>query len=311
MITTELIEIAIAGVDGHRVEVASVEPAEIATGAVSSVSQIVGELIQNAIGFSGPEQMVTINGVFDGDEYLISISDDGVGISEGMLAALNRILDSATPGVGDGGQALGITVVARLAARHGISVRLIPGVPGTTARISLPPTLVSAVPADDPPMIRSLRSHAIPVEEMAASDYASESEEQEALARFEREFRSRPDHLVSMSEAASSEAQSFLESVFAPLRGRSAGRDRPSSRTGAARTGVGAPDVAADTRPPVDREPQTSSTTLRSRVPGQNFSAVDDETSVASSEAAIDLRLALSSYATGRRNAKEPPRTDD
>lgn len=311
MITTELIEIAIAGVDGHRVEVASVEPAEITTAAVSAVSQIVGELIQNAIGFSGPEQMVTVNGVFDADEYLISISDDGVGISESMLAALNRILDSATPSVGEGGQALGITVVARLAARHGVSVKLIPGVPGTTARVSLPPALVSAVSADDPPMISSLRSHALPVEEMAASDYASESEEQEALARFEREFRSSPDRLVSMSETASSEAQSFLESVFAPLRGRSVGRDRPTNRGEDVGAAIGAPHGAADSRPPVDRAPQTSSTTLRSRVPGQNFSAVDDEASVASSEAAIDLRSALSSYATGRRNAKESPRTDE
>jgi hypothetical protein len=37
---------------------------------------------------------------------------------------------------------------------------------------------------------------------------------------------------------------------------------------------------------------------------------LDDETSVISSEAAIDIRSALSRYADGRRNAKDSPRQD-
>jgi hypothetical protein len=158
-------------------------------------------------------------------------------------------------------------------------------------------------------MISSLRSHAVSVEEMSAAEYGSEADEEEALARFEREFRSSPDHLVSMSEAARAEAQSFLEKVFAPLRGSAVGRDRPSPRPGAAGDPGGTRESDAHARPPADREPQVSSTKLRSRVPGQNFLVVDDDTSVASSEAAVDLRSALSSYADGRRNAKEAPPT--
>jgi hypothetical protein len=159
-------------------------------------------------------------------------------------------------------------------------------------------------------MISSLRSHAISAQEMTAADYGSESEEAEALARYERDFRSNPDHLVSMSEAATAEAQTFLESVFAPLRGSSVGRDRPTGRVAVKGNGGRQHEADVDTRPPPSREPQVSSTALRSRIPGENFSALDDETSVISSEAAIDIRSALSRYADGRRNAKDSPRQD-
>ena len=46
---------------------------------------------------------------------------------------------------------LGIYVVARLAARHGINVRLVPGVPGTTARLTIPRALLEVAADPLPP----------------------------------------------------------------------------------------------------------------------------------------------------------------
>lgn len=293
---TELIDIALAGVDSSRVDVELVEPAVVATEAVSALTHVVAELSENATAFSAPDQRVRLNGLFDGDGYLITISDDGVGISEAMLGALNRLLDRPQPSSGDNEVTLGITMVARLAARHGIRVRLVPGVPGTTARIAVPSGLVSpGAPSQERP--RSRQHVETPIDDV----FAETSEETIDLSRYELDLRRSREHVVSMTQQELETAEAFLESVFEPLRYRTAGRDRPGVR----RTGTGSRESRDETRPPVDPEPKSSSTTLRVRVPGENFSPQEDQSSVASSEAAIDIRSALTKFDRGRREAWE------
>jgi len=307
----DLIEISLAGIDPNRVAIASLEPASVSPEIVSELSSVVAELAENATAFSGPEQVARVNGVFADGDYLISVSDDGVGISEGMLTALNRILDNPAPAPGPGEMTLGITVVARLAAKHGIGVRLIPGVPGTTARVTIPRRLVSVpdrhTPENDGPsdasrMVSALRENQVAVADEpprpAGDDSASVMDP--APPTFDA---SPTPHVVSMSETARREAEVFLETVFGPLRGRSPVVDRPRSRAPAS-TGRGR-DAQVDSRPPVEHEPRAAPSTLRVRVPGTNFSMLDDEPSTLSSEAAIDIRSALSRYELGRRQAVE------
>jgi hypothetical protein len=266
---------------------------------------VVAELVENATAFSGPEQRVRVNGLFESDGYLITISDDGVGISESMLAALNRILQRPGPSSADNEVTLGIMLVARLASRHGIGVKLVPGVPGTTARITVPSRLVSpALPG------RERREPVGRVSPGSIDDVFAESPEETIdLSRYESELRPPARrHVVSMTDQGLADAETFLESVFGPLRSKvTAGRDRPAPRrsdngsTATAETG----ETRETSRPPVEREPKSRTGTLRMRVPGENFSMDEDEPSIVSSEAAIDIKSALVRYERGRRDARE------
>jgi anti-sigma regulatory factor (Ser/Thr protein kinase) len=296
MHVSELIDIALAGVDSSRVDVELLEPAALATEAVSALSQVVAELVENATAFSAPDQRIRINGLFEDDGYLISISDDGVGISESMLAALNRILERPSPSSGDNEVTLGITLVARLAARHQIGVRLVPGVPGTTARVTVPSRLVSpGAPVREP---RKPREH---VESPIDDVFADAPQESTAPSPYERDFRPAWRHVVSMSEQGRDAAETFLDSVFAPLRSRAISRDRPLPR----RRDNGVRETRDEPRPPTEPEPLARTSTLQVRVPGANFSVEEDEPSIVSSEAAVDLKSALTRFELGRKDARE------
>jgi hypothetical protein len=297
MRVNEVIDIALAAIDSGRVDVELLEPADISTEAVSALSQVVSELVENAAAFSGPDQRVRVNGLFEADGYLITISDDGVGISETMLEALNRILQRPAPSAGDDELTLGITMVARLASRHGIGVRLVPGVPGTTARVTVPSRLVS------PGGSSSQRSGSQEGVTSPLDDVFAESPRETIdLSRYERPTQPGTQHVVSMTEQGKEEAEAFLESVFGPLRSRAGtGRDRPAPR----RESPVAGETGDETRPRVEREPRAKTTTLRVRVPGETFAPEEDEPSVTSSEAAIDIRTALNRFDRGRRDATD------
>ena len=81
----------------------------------------------------------------------IQIADTGLGVAPEQLAELNERLRE--PGDIDvaASRTLGLYVVARLAARHGILVRLAPGTPnGTLAQVDLPaPIILSPLDTGD------------------------------------------------------------------------------------------------------------------------------------------------------------------
>lgn len=305
---SELIDSALSRVEPAQVEIATLEPAGVSNEVVGGLTQVVSELVRNAVAFSGPGQAVTVNGVFDADGYLITISDDGVGISETLLVALNRVLEHPSPAADTPGTTMGITTTARIAARHGIRVRLVPGVPGTTARIIVPARLMTRVGSPRP--IRAVEEPGpvpAPTEIFAAEPTMVD------LSRYERDLHPEPGRAMverasptldspGMSDEQRHLAEEFLERVFAPLRGKGMiGRDRPAPRP--SNGGNGQLREPAEARPPLDRAPRAGVTALRVRVPGANFSLVEDDPSVASSEGAIDIRSALSKYELGRRNA--------
>ncbi|HEX6301499.1 MAG TPA: ATP-binding protein [Acidimicrobiia bacterium] len=300
----ELVEIALANTDSRRVEVTALEPADVAIEAVSGLAQIVSELVDNAVAFS-PEDKVRVTGLFDQGNYLISISDRGVGIPDDLITELNRFLDD--PDVVSGPEPRrGIALVARLAARTGIEVRLVPGVPGTTARVMMPGRLAK-VPEKPEGAGEPERGHRLPPRQPFASPPDSDQvfassvhvEDRVDPMRFEHATRS-GSGVVSMSEEARREAEAFLEKVFGPL--------------------IEGPGVSRRGEPPVhgnsaesEREPLVSNgieiggtvTALRTRVPGENFSLIEDDPSTMAAERAIDIRTALSRYEQGRQAAAE------
>jgi hypothetical protein len=111
--------------------------------AAADVVHLLAELIENATLFSPRETQVRITVMELGTGgAMIEVRDDGVGVSPSRLTEMNWRLDN--PPVVDVSisRHMGLFAVARLAARHGIRVRLRPGEPnGLSALVWLPGTL--------------------------------------------------------------------------------------------------------------------------------------------------------------------------
>jgi anti-sigma regulatory factor (Ser/Thr protein kinase) len=305
----DLVEIALANSGASRVEVAALEPADISMEAVSGLAQLISELVDNAIAFSEPDEKVRLTGLFQQDDYLLSISDRGVGLPDDLIDELNRTLEDPAAVSGPEPK-MGIALVARLARRHEIRVQLVPGVPGTTARVVLPGNLVTKLaetpwqPPVDHRLPARLPDGAATIEPaLDAPVMTDDRPDTVDLTRLER--RPAPGSgVVAMSESARREAELFLEKVFAPLVNRPGMTERPTPR--APLNGNGAirrPEARPDS--PAPERPVGTVTALRVRVPGENFSLVEDDPSTLAAEKAIDIRSALSKYEQGRRKAQE------
>ncbi|WP_190232824.1 nitrate- and nitrite sensing domain-containing protein [Streptomyces avicenniae] len=154
-----LIDVARAAVSEiERYEVVETTPPPPAvwiTGyAARDLSHLLAELLDNATAFSPPGARVRLTGRWTQGELLLSVEDEGVGLSAARLAELNhRLADSLTPpqgadGSGGGfGIGMGLYTVARLAARHGLRswLRQRTG-GGTVAEVAVPAVLVEDRP---------------------------------------------------------------------------------------------------------------------------------------------------------------------
>jgi signal transduction histidine kinase len=113
--------------------------------AVNDAVHLLAELAENATAFSSAETPVTISGhLLSSGGVLLDITDQGVGMGAEEMAHANWRLDN--PPVVDVAvsRRMGLFVVARLAARHGIRVRLRPAASGgLTALVWLPDEVVS------------------------------------------------------------------------------------------------------------------------------------------------------------------------
>ena len=147
---SEIIRAALGEVDDYqRVDIMALEPALVSGRAVADVAHLMSELLDNGTQFSSPVDRVRVAGLYDLDGYMLTVSDSGIGISNEKISEFNALLDNP-PVLGLALQpTLGMYVVARLAARHGIRVQLISGSPGVTVRVFLPKALLEAATADN------------------------------------------------------------------------------------------------------------------------------------------------------------------
>jgi hypothetical protein len=113
--------------------------------AVNDVVHLLAELAENATSFSSADTPVVVAGhLLSSGGVLLDITDQGVGMGAEEMAHANWRLDN--PPVVDVAvsRRMGLFVVARLAARHGIRVRLRPApAGGLTALVWLPDEVVS------------------------------------------------------------------------------------------------------------------------------------------------------------------------
>ncbi|KAA0935883.1 nitrate- and nitrite sensing domain-containing protein, partial [Streptomyces apricus] len=151
----DVVRAAVSEVERYeRVRISSLPPyAHLAGFAADDISHLVAELLENASSFSPPDIPVEVSGwLLESGEVMLSVQDEGIGMTSERLARLNARLASFDPedtydeesGEGLG---LGLYVVARLAHRHGVRVQLREQKQGgVTAVVVLPKGLLAAAP---------------------------------------------------------------------------------------------------------------------------------------------------------------------
>ncbi|MEU8616373.1 nitrate- and nitrite sensing domain-containing protein [Streptomyces sp. NPDC048623] len=131
----------------------------IAPRAVGPVTHVLAELIENALAFSRPPNPVEVRAGHVGRGLVIEVEDRGLGMEDAQLAELNGLM--ARPPRMDllahsDDIRLGLHVVSRLAAQHGLRVEFRSSVyGGTRAVVLVPNELVTGPgeqPADDAPV---------------------------------------------------------------------------------------------------------------------------------------------------------------
>ena len=163
----DVVRVAIGEVeDFARLSLVALDDAKVTGSAAMDVAHLLSELMENATAFSPPETNVEILGHQSADGYVLSISDQGIGMSEEQFAEANRLL-ADPPLVGlTLSRSLGFTVVGRLASRFDISVRLTSSpTGGVTALVTLPA-----------PVLHALPEARVPAEPEAVSDAAAPTE---------------------------------------------------------------------------------------------------------------------------------------
>ncbi len=121
--------------------------------AVGDLIHLLAELLENATSFAPPHTQVRVHAEVVANGLALQVEDRGLGMSELELADANRRL--AEPPAFDPAHSarLGLLVVAKLAARQGITVRLRPSpYGGVTAVVLVPEDLVMAA-ADVSPAV--------------------------------------------------------------------------------------------------------------------------------------------------------------
>jgi signal transduction histidine kinase len=143
----DVLRAAISEIEQYERIVLNVQPGiQVAGQAVNDVVHLVAEIVENATTFSPEDTQVYMTGQqLPSGGVLLDITDNGVGISEQEIAHANWRLDN--PPVVDVAvsRRMGLFVVGRLAARHGIRVRLRHAqFSGLTALIWLPGTVAAS-----------------------------------------------------------------------------------------------------------------------------------------------------------------------
>jgi methyl-accepting chemotaxis protein len=110
--------------DYNRVVVMPMADVRVVGHVVSDVVHLLAELIENAAAFSPPGTRVQVAGSPAAHGYLLEIEDQGIGMLDEELEEANRQLAQPTSIDLASAQRLGFYVVGRLAARHGVKVRL-------------------------------------------------------------------------------------------------------------------------------------------------------------------------------------------
>ncbi|WP_069772304.1 ATP-binding protein [Streptomyces sp. LUP30] len=138
---TNVVRAAVSEVEDYaRVEVRQLPEVAVVGAAVADLTHLLAELVENAAQFSPPHTRVRVTGEPVGNGYAVEVEDRGLGMGKDALSEANRrIAQSEALDLFDSDR-LGLFVVSRLAARHGIKVHLRTSPYGGTTAVVLLPT---------------------------------------------------------------------------------------------------------------------------------------------------------------------------
>jgi signal transduction histidine kinase len=322
----DVIRVAIGEVeDFARLSLLSLDDATVSGTAAMDVAHLLSEIMENATSFSPPETNVEILGHRSKDGgYVISISDQGIGMSEEQFAEANRLL-ADPPLVGlTLSRSLGFTVVGRLAARFDINVRLTASpAGGVTALVTLPEAILQTaqisvepeatapaapVPASEPvaesPLLDLEPSRHLPPPVEPAPDWVAPAPASSSLASAVPEGAAFDAGLAALMGEEPSDAPFSKEPPVTS--------DPPASGPNLFGDGAMGDDSSA---PPEPATPEVTSAGLVRRVPrayspgdpGAERPTTESTTSVAASQRSPEeVRAMLSRYRTGLQRATQP-----
>ncbi|WP_330329079.1 nitrate- and nitrite sensing domain-containing protein [Streptomyces sp. NBC_00536] len=234
---TNVVRAAVSEIEDYpRVEVRGLAEAGVIGGAVADLTHLLAELIENAAQFSPPHTKVRVSGEPVGAGYVLEIEDRGLGMGRGSLADANRRIEQSESLDLFDSDRLGLFVVSRLSARHGVKVHLRTSpYGGTTAVVLMPNALLQgALTAGDDTDGGSI--------ERAGEDAGTPGEEAGTPAGGE----GTPGGGVAVSSAAAQADQPEAAAVPPALPGFPAFPASPSPR----------PEPAAPAAPAVERDPR-------------------------------------------------------
>ncbi len=174
--------------DYRRVETAGLPDNSTLIGAAAGGAiHLFAELIDNALRYSPPSTPVRVSAARGGDGgVVVRIADSGLGMNDTDRRMANMRLQAGGEVSPDNARHMGLFVVGRIAARHGMRVGLRGPAAneagsGTTAEIYLPPTILegAAQPAEPRARIRAVSS---PSAQLAAAIAAPAEERKPAPA---------------------------------------------------------------------------------------------------------------------------------
>ncbi|MFF4899951.1 nitrate- and nitrite sensing domain-containing protein [Streptomyces sp. NPDC001068] len=141
---TDVVRAAVSEVEDYaRVEIRRFPEAAVTGTAVADLTHLLAEVVENAAQFSPPHTRVRVCGEPVGNGYVLEVEDRGLGMGEETLAEANRRIEQSEALDLFDSDRLGLFVVSRLAARHGIRVHLRTSpYGGTTAVVLLPKALL-------------------------------------------------------------------------------------------------------------------------------------------------------------------------
>ncbi|GLW09996.1 hypothetical protein Misp01_51250 [Microtetraspora sp. NBRC 13810] len=152
VLAEDTLRAAVAEVEDYtRVRIYPMPGVTVAGGAVADLVHLFAELIENAAVFSPPNTEVSVRGERAGDDFTVQVEDRGLGLTPEEVAEINRKLETRPEFDLSDTDRLGLVVVGRLAAKHGLRVEFgVSPFGGTTVTVVLPHGLIEADPDAGP-----------------------------------------------------------------------------------------------------------------------------------------------------------------
>ncbi|MEW2168175.1 nitrate- and nitrite sensing domain-containing protein, partial [Streptomyces sp. NPDC007084] len=180
----DVVRAAVSEIERYeRVRIDALPPhAHIAGFAADDLSHLVAELLENASSFSPPDLPIEVSGwLLESGEVMLSVQDEGIGMTAERMSQLNTRLaefdpEDAYDQESGEGLGLGLYVVARLAHRHGVRVRLREQKQGGVAAVVvLPKSLLAAAPSSTVPAPAARLAGAAPSVALPGADAEANS----------------------------------------------------------------------------------------------------------------------------------------